>query len=171
VLESRAFMLRPEPAPAPVAFTGTYREAGWRRCGAMSREDGITFQPWPHAALPNWSLPALEAAKCAAKQGGAQFERVHLRLFRAYFTESRNIADREEVARIVAEAGLDMGRFSADYAAGIGREAVIADHTTAVAELGVQAIPAVIVAATGRRLVGLADPASYRAAIEDARAR
>ena len=162
-------MLRPEPAPTPVAFRGTYREAGWRRCDEVSREDGIAFTPWPHPAMPGWSLPALEAAKCAAKQG--QFERVHLRLFRAYFTESRNIADRDEVTRIVGEAGLDMARFSADYAAGLGRDAVVADHTTAIAELGVQAIPAVILPATGRRLVGLADLDTYRAAIEDARAR
>ena len=164
-------MLRPEPAPTPVAFKGTYREAGWRRCGDMSRDDGIAFEPWPHPALPNWSLPALEAAKCAAKQGDAQFEQIHLRLFRAYFTESRNIADRNEVTRIAAEAGLDMARFSADYAAGLGREAVVADHTTAIAELGVQAIPAVLVPATGRRLVGLADLGTYRASIEEARAR
>ena len=163
-------MLRPEPAPTPVAFRGTYREAGWRRCGEMSREDGIAFQPWPHAAMPNWSLPALEAAKCAAKQGDALFERVHLSLFRAYFTESRDISDRAEVARIVAEAGVDMARFAADYAAGLGRDAVVAEHTTAIADLGVQAIPAVIISATGRRLVGLADLATYRAAIEDARA-
>lgn len=170
IVESRAFMLRPEPAAA-VPFKGTYREAGWRRCGEMSRADGITFAPWPHDALPNWSLPALEATKCAAKQSEALAERVHLRLYEAYFSDSRNIADRDEVSRIVADTGADMTRFSADYSGGLGRDAVIAEHTTAIAELGVQAIPTVIVAGTGRRLVGLADVGSYRAAIADALAR
>ena len=74
-------------------FKGTYREDGWRRCGAMAAADGITFTPWPHAAMPNCSLPALEAAKCVARQGDALFERVHPALFDAYFTRSRNIAD------------------------------------------------------------------------------
>ena len=38
-------------------------------------------------------------------------------------------------------------------------------------EHGVNAIPAVIVPATGRRLVGLAEAAAYRAIIEEAEAR
>ena len=59
----------------PVPFKGTYREAGWQRCGAMSAADGITFTPWPHATMPNWSMPALEAAKCVARQGDDLFER------------------------------------------------------------------------------------------------
>jgi hypothetical protein len=41
VIEHRAFPLRPAPVPA-VGFKGTYREEGWRRCGQMSAEDGIT---------------------------------------------------------------------------------------------------------------------------------
>lgn len=132
-VESRAFPLRPAPDPT-VRFAGTYRAEAWRRCGAMSAADGIRFTPWPHADYPNWSLPALDAAKCVAKQGEEAFARLHLRLYAAFFTESRNIADREEVTRIVEEAG----------------------------------IPTVIVAATGRSLVGLADLTEYRAAVEAA---
>ena len=76
--------------------------------------DGLTFTPWPHASMPGFSLPALEAAKCVAKQGDEMFERVHLALFRAYFTESRNIGDVDEVARIVQQAApdVDMARFA-----------------------------------------------------------
>jgi predicted DsbA family dithiol-disulfide isomerase len=166
-IESRAFMLRPEPDPS-VHFKGTYREEGWRRCGLMSAPDGLTFTPWPHDVFPAWSVPALEAAKCAAKQGDDVFGRVHLRLYEAFFTESRNIADRTEIARIVAECGVDRERFAADYATGIGREAVVADHTAALAGEGVQAIPTVIIAETGRRLVGLADLATYRSAVLEA---
>jgi predicted DsbA family dithiol-disulfide isomerase len=156
-----------------VPFVGTYREAGWRRCQAMSAADGLLFTPWPHASMPGFSLPALEAAKCVAKQGEDLFERVHLALFRAYFSESRNIGDVDEVARIVAEAApdVDMARFVADRDAGIGRHAVASDYEAALAEHGVNAIPAVIVPATGRRLVGLADAAAYRAIIEEAEAR
>jgi len=156
-----------------MAFAGTYREAGWRRCQAMSASDGLVFTPWPHASMPGFSLPGLEAAKCVAKQSADAFERVHLALFRAYFTESRDIGDVDEVARIVHEAApdVDMARFAADRDAGIGRHAVASDYEAALAEHGVNAIPAVIVPATGRRLVGLADTSTYRAVIEEATGR
>jgi predicted DsbA family dithiol-disulfide isomerase len=167
VVESRAFPLRPAPEPS-VPWRGTYREEGWRRCGAMSADDGITFTPWPHDALPGWSLPALEAAKCVLAQGPALFEPVHLAIYRGYFTESRNIGDPNEVARIVGEQrGIDMARFVADYRGGVGRKAV-KDDWEAAAEHHVTAIPAVIVPATGRALVGLADVATYRSVIEEA---
>ena len=168
-VESRAFPLRPVPDPS-VKFKGTPREAGWRRCGQMSEPDGIRFTPWPHEEYPSWSVPALEAAKCVAKQGDEAFDRLHLRLYEAFFTESRNIADPAEVQRIVAAAGADMDRFAADYAAGLGREALIGDFEAARAQHAEQVIPTVIVVETGRTLVGLADVATYRAAIEEARA-
>jgi len=166
-IESRAFPLRPISAHG-VGFKSTYREAGWRRCAEMSAADGIRFTPWPHAELPGWSLPALAAAKCVAKQSDELFERVHHALYEAFFTESRNIADAKEVAAIVAAAGADMERFTADFEAGIGRDAVIGDYEAAVSEHGVRSIPTVIVPDTGRALVGLADYAVYRAAVEEA---
>ena len=166
MLEHRAFPLRPAPA-AGVPFKGTYREEGWRRCNQMSSVDGITFTPWPHATMPNWSMPALEAAKCVARQSDELFERVHPRLYEAYFTKSLNIADPRVVADIVAAEGVDMARFGADLESGAGREAVVKDYEAAVAE-GVRSIPTVIVPETGRALVGLVDATMYRAAVEEA---
>jgi predicted DsbA family dithiol-disulfide isomerase len=134
----------------------------------MSAEDGITFTPWPHAVMPGFSLPALEAAKCAAKQGDEVFERVHRALYEGYFTRSLDIADPAVLARLMGEAGADLARFKADLDAGFARAAVVADYETAVTEHGVRAIPTVIVPDTGRALVGLADLATYRAALEEA---
>jgi predicted DsbA family dithiol-disulfide isomerase len=134
----------------------------------MSAGDGITFTPWPHATMPGFSLPALEAAKCAAKQGEEVFERVHRALFEAYFTRSLDISDAAVLARVVGEAGADVARLEADLAAGIARQAVMADYEAAVTEHHVRAIPTVILPETGRALVGLADLATYRAAIEEA---
>jgi predicted DsbA family dithiol-disulfide isomerase len=168
-IDHRAFPLRPAPAAA-VTFKGSYREAAWARCGQMSVPDGITFTPWPHGAMPNWSLPALEAAKCAAKQGDEIFERAHRGLYEAYFTRSLNIADPAVVAKVVSEAGADMARFTADVESGLGREAVLGDYETAVGEHGVRSIPTVVVPATGRALVGLVDYASYESAVEEAAA-
>ncbi len=151
-----------------VPFAGTYREEGWRRCGEMSAGDGIRFTPWPHGALPGWSLPALEAAKCVKKQSEELFAAVHLKLYEAFFTESRDIADPAVVRDVAAAAGADMARFAADFEAGIGREAVFSDLEAAASEDGVTAVPTVIVVETGRALVGLADLAAYRAAVEEA---
>jgi predicted DsbA family dithiol-disulfide isomerase len=159
--------LRPTPT-AGAPFKGTYREEGWRRCGQMSAEDGITFKPWPHPVMPGFSLPALEAAKCIAKQGDEVFERVHMALYEAYFTRSLDIADPAVLARLVREAGGDLARFNADLGAGFARAAVMSDYEAAVTEHGVRAIPTVILPETGRALVGLADLATYRAAIEEA---
>jgi predicted DsbA family dithiol-disulfide isomerase len=134
----------------------------------MSAGDGIAFTPWPHADhYPNWSLPALEAAKCVARQGREAFDRIHLRLYEAFFARSRNISDAGEVVKIAGEAGVDAERFVADYRGGVGRDDVVEDYQAAVEE-GVRSIPTVVVPATGRALVGLADIAQYRAAIEEA---
>jgi predicted DsbA family dithiol-disulfide isomerase len=167
VLEHRAFPLRPQPVVGQ-PFKGTYREEGWRRCGQMSAEDGIAFTPWPHPVMPGFSLPALEAAKCAAKQGDEVFERVHRALYEAYFTRSLDIADPTVLARVVGEAGADLARFETDRSTGFAREAVVADYEAAVTEHGVRAIPTVVLPETGRALVGLVDLATYRTAIEEA---
>ena len=134
----------------------------------MSAGDA-TFTPWPHDDYPNWSLPALEAAKCVALQGDpAVDDRLHLGLFEAFFTKSHNIAKPEEVTRIVEAAGAEMPRFRADYEAGAGRELVLRDYRTAIEEDGVQGIPTVIVPETGDRLVGLVDLETYRRVVKEA---
>lgn len=149
-------------------FRGTYREQGWQRCAGMSAGDGIRFTPWPHDELPGFSLPALEAAKCAARQGEEVFERVHLTLYEAFFTRSLNIADPAVLAEVVGGCGVDVERFTRDLEDGTAREAVTADYEGAVGEHGVRAIPTVVFPKTGRALVGLAEATVYRAAIEEA---
>ena len=51
----------------------------------MVEADGITWNMWQRDEYPNWSLPALEAAKCAALQGDDALTDMHFRLFRAFF--------------------------------------------------------------------------------------
>jgi predicted DsbA family dithiol-disulfide isomerase len=169
VLEERAFPLRPVPDPS-ARFKGTPREAGWRRCHAMADGDAV-FTPWPHDDYPSWSLPALEAAKCVELQGDhAVDDRLHLGLFEAFFTKSHNIAQPDEIVRVVEAAGADMPRFRADYEAGAGRELVLRDYRTAIEQDGVQGIPTVIAPDTGARVVGLADLDTYRRMVKEASA-
>src|SRR5437879_13240325 len=99
----------------------------------MAKPDGIAFNPWPHAEhYPNWSLPGLEAAKCAALQGPEAFDRLHLRLYRSFFTESRDIAEPAEVVKIAGEAGVDDQRLLADLRDGAGRDGVGNDQKEGV---------------------------------------
>ena len=164
VVEWRAYPLRPAPDPS-ARFEGTYREAAWARCQTLARGDGVTINRWSGATYPNWSLPALEAAKCVARHDAEAFERVHLRLYEAFFTHGRNIADRDEVTAIVRESGADMRRFAAAYASGEARDEVLHDYEEAVAQHGVRAIPTVLIGT--RRLVGLTELAEYRKATEE----
>lgn len=162
-IEWKAFPLRPVP-DSSATFKGTYREEAWKRCRTMAEPDGIAFRLWSRGDFPTWSLPALEAAKCVALQGPEVFERLHLRLYAAFFTEGRNIANREEAVEVVKESGADMARFLTDYDSGQAREWVLRDYEEAVTQVGVRAIPTVVVNG-GRRLVGLVDFTEYRRVI------
>lgn len=166
VIRWKAFPLRAEPDPS-IAFKGTYREEGWRRCDAMAARDGLTYTPWTRDDYPNWSLPALEAAKCVELQGAAAFDRLHLLLYEAFFGRGVNIAKPDEVMGVVEASGADMPRFLRDWETGEARDAVSRDYEEALTRDGVRAIPTIIVEG-GRRLTGLVDLLEYRKAIENA---
>jgi predicted DsbA family dithiol-disulfide isomerase len=165
-IQWKAFPLRPEPDPT-ATFKGTYREEGWRRCGAMAASDGITFNAWPRDDYPNWSLPALRAAKSVVLQGVPAFERLHLRLYEAVFTRGINIARDDELVDVVRESGADMSRFLTDFESAAVRDAVLADYEEAITRDRVRAIPTIIMEG-GRRITGLVDLPTYRKTIEDA---
>lgn len=132
--------------PDPSAtYHGTYREAAWRQASSHSADVGITFRMWTRADFPQWSLPALEAAKCAELQGAEAFERMHFGLFRAFFEEGLNIGDREEVIDVARRAALDMERFLKDYEQGTQEHRILEEHRQAVSQFGVRAIPTVVI--------------------------
>lgn len=159
-IEWKAFPLRPVPDPT-ATFKGTYREAAWKRCGAQAEGDGIVFNLWSRDDYPNWSLPALEAAKSMALQGEEAFGRLHLKLYEAFFSRGLNIANTNEVVAVVKESGADMDRFLADFESGKARAWVLRDYEEAVTQAGVRAIPTVMLNG-GRRVVGLVDFAEYQ---------
>jgi len=164
VLRWRAFPLRPAPDPSAV-FAGTYREEAWRRCRDLAADTPVVYRMWARPDYPQWSFPALEAAKCVAFQGEALFEATHLRLYRAFFEEGVNIGRPEEVVPVVSGVpGLDVPRFVADYERGAGRQPVLDDYASAVREHGVRAIPTVVLPG-GERVVGAVPIDAYRRAL------
>ena len=142
-MERCSFPLRPTPDPT-VRFKGTYREQGWARAAAAGAGEGIAYRTWERDDYPTWSLPALEAAKCAAAQGAETFERVHFALFEAFFAKGRNIGLREEVVAVAQEAGVDRERFLQDFGSGRFREDILREYQEAHERYGVTAIPTVI---------------------------
>ena len=66
MIERRSFALRPSPDPTS-QFRGTRREQGWQRAARLAAPDGVVFKMWERDDFPNWSIPALAAAKSARK--------------------------------------------------------------------------------------------------------
>lgn len=110
----------------------------------MVEADGIAWKMWQRDDYPNWSLPALEAAKCAALQSSQAFDDMHFRLFRGFFEQGVNIARPEEVLDLARQAPLDYERFVADFESGFTRRAVLDEYEEAVNTYMVYAIPTVV---------------------------
>ncbi len=110
----------------------------------MVKPDGINWRMWERDDYPNWSLPALEAAKCAALQGPEAADDVHFRLFRGFFEQGVNIARPEEIFTLLQQAPLDFDRFVADFETGVTRQAIVDEYESALNTYMVYAIPTVI---------------------------
>jgi predicted DsbA family dithiol-disulfide isomerase len=162
-IERRSFALRPSPDPS-AKFKGSHREHGWQRAARLAAPDGVTFKMWERDDFPAWSLPALAAAKCAAFQGKAAYDRLHYALFEAFFTRGKNIANRDEILEIVGEVGLDMDRFLVDFASGEGQKLAIEEYEESVNRYMVTAVPTVFFGQT--RVVGAVPLEEYLTVLE-----
>ena len=116
-------------------------------------EPRAPFQVWASdAGPPSHSVPPHVVAKAAAALGDEQGRRMRLRLFRAYFAESRDITDRATLRALWSEAQLPDDAFvSCDDPEHARR--VLADHEEAQA-LGANGVPAMRLADQDFVLVG-----------------
>lgn len=161
-LVHKAFPLRPEPDPT-VAWND-YRARNWARAASMP--ESAVFRPWPaDKPYPQWSLPALEAAKWAAAQGEDAFARLDARLFDAFFAEGQDISQPEVLAAVATEVGLPGEDLPPCLAQGTYREAVFADFAEAINAYGITAIPAVVMP-DGEVIFGAVPRSRYEQSIE-----
>ena len=146
----RAFQLDPtagsEPRPLAPVIERKYGpgafEAMTARLVPLGREVGIDYRFDRVQRVT--SIDALRLAAWADDSAGAEAaERLHDRLFEAYFTEGGNIADRSELARWAGDVGLDTEDAAWALAAGAGAAAVRADLESAL-ERGITAVPAFV---------------------------
>src|SRR5258705_2738648 len=125
-IDWKSYLLRPRPEPARDLEKFRAYTQGWLRVAAD--EPRAPFVPWASdAGPPSHSVPAHVIAKTAGALGADAGARMRDRLFRAYFTESRDISDRATLAALWREAGLDADAFAASEDPEIMRQ-VFADH-------------------------------------------
>lgn len=92
---------------------------------AALQEPAAAFAPYRGQSWPATTLPAFEAAWCAMQQGETTGHDYDLRVRRAFFSESRNIGQREVLIEVAQEAGLDLAKFTALWDSGVARSSVL----------------------------------------------
>lgn len=170
-LEFKSFLLRPHPRPAPAgpeqaarAFEKFRRYTeGWQRIGA--EPDAGDFRVWhSDEGPPTHSVPAHAVAKAAARLGQPAFRRMHARLLRAYFVESRDISRDAVLRELWDELGLEPEAFALRERPEIV-EQVLADHAEAL-RLGATGVPAVRLEDNEAVIVGAQPAELYQRWIE-----
>lgn len=166
----RSYLLRPTPLPRTPERRAKFEAytRGWERVGA--EEDAAGFRPWAgEEGPPTHSVPAHLVAKAAAGLGREAFHRMHDRLLRAYFSESRDISDSDVLRELWKDAGLPEDRFD-DAQAPALLDRVLHEHDSAI-ETGVTGVPAVSLEGNDAVIVGAHPESLYRTWIERTLAR
>ncbi|MDH3212565.1 MAG: DsbA family protein [Myxococcales bacterium] len=165
--EWRSFLLRPRPSPGRDLERFRAYTRSWSRPGA--EPDSGSFRVWQgDAGPPSHSIPPHLAAKAAASLGEEPFRRMHERLLRAYFAESRDVTDRETLRSLWRELGLPEEEFGRIDDPALLRE-TLAQHREAL-EAGVTGVPAVRLVGNDAVIVGAHPLELYRRWIERTRA-
>ena len=121
------------------------------RLRAGVEEGSLDIKPWPEdKTLPDSSMPAHEAARCAQMQGREAFEHYHMALMRAYFSDCKDISNRRVLISLAEEVQLDVPIFISDLDGDLPKNGVIAEYEEAVRDGNISGVPTVII---GERVV------------------
>ena len=146
----------------PVEELG-YPPERWKQMMAnleqMARDDGLPLAPRTFTTNSHSALLLAEAVRSLAPEA---FERLHKRLFEAYFAETRNIGDRDVLREIAQECGIATEVVDQAWSDPV-YEQRLRDQFWRAAQIGVQGVPAFLF---GRYIVSGAVPAEtlFRAA-------
>ena len=145
-VERRFLEIHPEtPAGGrPVSELG-YPPEQWARMmenlNRMGKAEGIVFSDRTFTTNSHKSLLLAEAAK---EEGQEIFEALNEGLFRAYFTEGRNIGDPQILRDVAQAAGVPIVRTGQAWSDAAYEERLVLDREAA-ARLGITGIPTFIV--------------------------
>jgi predicted DsbA family dithiol-disulfide isomerase len=141
-LEFRSFLLRPKPNPNRDLEKFRRYTQSWMRPAAD--QPAGRFRVWEgDASPPSHSIPPHLIAKAAAQLGPDAFERMHERLLRAYFNESRDVTDDATLLELWQEAGLERSEFDRREDPAL-LELVLSEHNAAI-EAGANGVPTVMI--------------------------
>ena len=160
--------IHPETPPQglPVCELG-YSSQQWKRMmqtlREMAEEEGLSIRDHDYTTSSHSALLLAEAAK---GEGPEIFYRLHGRIYEAFFTEGRNIGDRDVLTGIAAESGVsretvDRAWLEPHY------EQRLQQNLMAAREQGIRATPTVFIG--NRRLDGAVPVSELMAAARDSR--
>ncbi|PJB31580.1 MAG: DsbA family protein [Deltaproteobacteria bacterium CG_4_9_14_3_um_filter_65_9] len=107
----------------------------------MGKAEGIVFSERTFTTNSHKALLLAEATK---DEGSVVFEALNEGLFRAYFTEGRNIGDPQVLRDLAQAVGVPAGRLEQAWSDAAYGERLARDHAAA-AEIGITGIPFFIV--------------------------
>ena len=145
-VERRFVEIHPEtPAEGrPVSELG-YPPEQWARMmenlKRMGETEGLVFH---ERAFTTNSHKALLLAEAAKEEGPEVFEALNEGLFRAYFTEGRNIGDPQVLREVAEAAGVPAGRTAHAWSDAAYEERLARDNAAA-AGIGITGIPTFVV--------------------------
>ena len=167
-VEWRSFLLRPEPRPGRDLEAFRSYTRSWQR--PAEQEEAGEFRPWQgDAGPPTHSVPPHRVAKAAARHGEAAFRRMHERLLRAYFSESRDVTDPDTLRELWIEVELPEQAFDRWTDPQLLQE-VHEEHREAL-EVGVTGVPALRMLGIDAVVVGAQPLETYRRWVERFRAK
>jgi predicted DsbA family dithiol-disulfide isomerase len=125
----------------------------------MASDDGLALAPRTFTTNSHSAMLLAEATRSLAPEA---FDRLHKRLFEAYFAERQNIGDRDVLRAIAEECGIPKETVDQAWSDPV-HEQRLRDQYWRAAQIGVQGVPAFLF---GRYIVSGAVPAEtlYRAA-------
>ena len=165
--EWRAFLLRPESKPGRDREKFREYTKGWLR--VAEDEPRADFRVWASdAAPPTHSVPAHLVAKAANALGPGAGAAMRERLFRAYFSENRDISDADTLEALWRELDLPEEHFASHREPAL-EEQVWSEYREAM-ECGATGVPAVRMADQDFVLMGAQPEAMYRRWFERRRA-
>jgi len=145
-VERRFLEIHPEtPAEGrPVSELG-YPPEQWARMmenlDRMGKAEGVVFSERTFTTNSHKALLLAEAAK---EEGPEVFEALNEGLFRAYFTEGRNIGDPRVLREVAEAAAVPSGRIVQAWSDPAYEQRLARDHAEA-AGIGITAVPTFIV--------------------------
>jgi predicted DsbA family dithiol-disulfide isomerase len=158
-VEWRSFLLRPRATGQRDMERFRAYTDSWQR--PASEADSGRFVRWQgDAGPPSHSIPAHLVAKAAAELGQGAFHRMHARLLRAYFEESRDISDDATLRALWDEVALPAGAFEARREPRL-LERVLAEHEEAL-RYGANGVPSVRAANGDVAITGALPLESYK---------